>query len=134
MLLQSHDGKIRVFPATPDDWSARFRLRASGAFMVTSELVKRDIRYVHIESLVGGECIVVNPWSAVARLRHVPSGKIITEGNLAEFRFNTEPDQIYLLERVHKPVENYKRATLTANANQAPKTFERAILGKIRDF
>lgn len=134
MLLQSYDRKIRVFPSLPGDWTARFTLRASGAFMVTSEFIRGDIRYVNIESLVGEECVVVNPWSSVARLRHVASGEVIAEGSLAEFRFNTEPGQIFILERVVKPIESYKRATLKATANQAPKTFGAVILGKIRDF
>ncbi|MCI0621255.1 MAG: hypothetical protein L0387_06255 [Acidobacteria bacterium] len=134
MCLQSHVGKIRVFPAAPEDWTARFTLRASGAFMVTSESVKGDVRYVNIESLAGGDCMVVNPWSSVARLRQASSGKVLIEGSLAEFHFRTEPGQIYLLDRKDKPIENFERAVLKGGVNQAPKTFGRAILGGIRDF
>jgi len=134
MLLQSHGGKIRVFPAVPDDWTARFTLRASGAFIVTSECVKRDIRYIQIESLVGGQCVVVNPWSSAARLQHVASGKVIAEGRLAEFQFNTQSGQTYLLEQAEKRIESVGRSTLKAMTNQVPKTFGRVILGKIRDF
>lgn len=57
MLLQSHTGIIRVFPAVPDSWQdVSFRnLRAQGAFLVSAE--KRDGRVVSVEirSEKGGE-------------------------------------------------------------------------------
>src|SRR5690606_29102129 len=37
MLLQSYDGRIRVFPAVPSEWVGSFRLRAAGGFMVAAE-------------------------------------------------------------------------------------------------
>ena len=63
MLLQSHDGVIRLFPARPDAWkNAAFRLRAVGAFLVKGECREGAIRPVLVESLAGGECRVENPW------------------------------------------------------------------------
>lgn len=57
MLLQSHMGIIRVFPAVPDSWQdVSFRdLRAQGTFLVSAE--KRDGRVVSVEirSEKGGE-------------------------------------------------------------------------------
>ncbi len=51
MLLQSHSGVIRVFPAIPESWeNAAFnRLRAEGAFLVSAE--KKDGRLIFIEIL-----------------------------------------------------------------------------------
>ncbi|MCI0721754.1 MAG: hypothetical protein L0338_22705 [Acidobacteria bacterium] len=63
MLLQSHDGVIRLFPARPDAWkNAAFGLRAVGAFLVKGECREGAIRPVLVESLAGDECRVENPW------------------------------------------------------------------------
>jgi alpha-L-fucosidase 2 len=49
MLLQSWGGKVRVFPAVPDDWAeASFNnLRAEGAFLVSA--VRKDYRTVSVD-------------------------------------------------------------------------------------
>lgn len=48
MLLQSHTGIIRIFPAIPDDWNnvSFDKLRAMGAFLVSAE--KRDGKLLNI--------------------------------------------------------------------------------------
>ena len=54
MLLQSYEGVLRVFPAWPKDRDARFgSLRAYGAFLVSSELVKGEVTELTIESEKG---------------------------------------------------------------------------------
>ena len=63
MLLQSHDGVIRVFPVWPRQRDARFgQLRAHGAFLVSSRLLGGKVQYVVIESDRGRPCTVQNPW------------------------------------------------------------------------
>ena len=63
MLLQSNEGKIRIFPATPEDWASAFKLRARGAFIVSAEkLGDGTIPGISVESLKGNVCRVVNPW------------------------------------------------------------------------
>ena len=63
MLLQSHEGKIRVFPAIPSKFASAFTLRAEGAFMVSSVIDSLgNIPFVEIKSLVGKECRIQNPW------------------------------------------------------------------------
>ena len=70
MLLQSHRGRIEVFPAIPDSWrDAEFRtLRAQGAFLVSA--VKRDgkVQRVTVTAERGGPCRLLSPWT----------GKLIT--------------------------------------------------------
>ncbi len=73
MLLQSHGGVIRVFPATPGHWPARFTLMARGAFRVSSERRPGQATpaCVSIEA-VGGtarECRVAVPWDGETDLR-----------------------------------------------------------------
>ena len=63
MLLQSFDGRIRLFPAVPDDWDVRFaQLRAGGGFLVSAERHGGKVEYCIIESECGQTCCVANPW------------------------------------------------------------------------
>ena len=63
MLLQSHDGTIRVFPVWLKGKDASFRnLRAYGAFLVSSEFTDGSVASIDIASEVGGTCTVENPW------------------------------------------------------------------------
>ena len=63
MLLQSHEGIIRLFPVWPRQHDARFRtLRADGAFLVSASLGGGTVRDVRIFSEKGRECVVQNPW------------------------------------------------------------------------
>jgi hypothetical protein len=63
MLVQSHDGVVRVFPCWPAGRAARFgRLRVPGAFLVSSELAGGEVKDVEIESERGRLLRMVNPW------------------------------------------------------------------------
>jgi hypothetical protein len=63
MLLQSHDGVIRLFPCWPKNQNARFgTLRAVGAFLVSAEIKDGKIYGVKIISERGKDCSIVNPW------------------------------------------------------------------------
>jgi hypothetical protein len=63
MLLQSHEGVLRLFPVWPKSRNARFgKLRAVGAFLVSSELVAGEVKSLTIESERGRECTLENPW------------------------------------------------------------------------
>jgi alpha-L-fucosidase 2 len=63
MLLQSHDGTVRVFPAVPESWkNAGFRtLRAEGAFLISAERRDGKTARVEIESEKGGLLKLVSP-------------------------------------------------------------------------
>ncbi|SMP69354.1 hypothetical protein SAMN06265222_11211 [Neorhodopirellula lusitana] len=60
MLLQSWGGKIRVFPAVPDQWGdVAFRnLRTQGAFLVTAKKIKGATEFVSLSSEAGAPCVV----------------------------------------------------------------------------
>ena len=53
---------IYLFPAWPAEWDASFKLGARGAFLVSASIEKGEIKNVEIESQVGGECRIINPW------------------------------------------------------------------------
>jgi len=63
MLMQSHEGIIRLFPVWPKSRDAKFvTLRAKYAFLVSSELTGGKVQYVTIQSEKGRDCTVQNPW------------------------------------------------------------------------
>jgi hypothetical protein len=105
MLLQSHGGRIRVFPAVPRWWTARFILLAEGAFLVASEHRGLDgIPYIAIQP-VGGEarpCRVVSPWKPSPRV--TSSGRTMTAGRRGDIvDFAAEPGHVYVLSPPDRP-------------------------------
>jgi alpha-L-fucosidase 2 len=64
MLIQSHTGIVHVFPAIPYDWKdvSFSKLRTEGAFLVSSEMKKGEIRNIEITSEKGGWLKVLNPF------------------------------------------------------------------------
>lgn len=63
MLLQSHTGIIRVFPAIPASWQdvSFDGLRATGAFLVSAEMKKGRIRQIRIVPEQGGTLRLATP-------------------------------------------------------------------------
>jgi alpha-L-fucosidase 2 len=70
MLLQSFQGKLRLFSDWPKGVDARFGdLRAYGAFLVSSDVRADAVQYVRIVSERGGPVVLQNPWpSGMLRL------------------------------------------------------------------
>ncbi|MCY2927201.1 MAG: hypothetical protein NT031_17560, partial [Planctomycetota bacterium] len=63
MLLQSHEGFLRLFPCWPASRPARFAgLRAYGAFLVSAERAGGRVQSVQIVSEKGRPCTLLNPW------------------------------------------------------------------------
>ena len=64
MLIQSHTGIIRIFPAIPEEWNdARFTtLRTEGAFLVSAKKERGNVTEVDILSEKGGELKIYNPF------------------------------------------------------------------------
>jgi hypothetical protein len=96
ILLQSHGGCLRITPAVARDWSGVFRLRGEDGFLVTAEFRNGAVRLAEIQSLLGRECILVNPWAGpwVVRQRD----RILVQGKESVIHFDTEPGGAYLLE------------------------------------
>ncbi len=53
---------LRIFNDWPNSWDAAFTLLARGAFLVSSSMEKGQIEFVQIQSQLGGECCLRNPW------------------------------------------------------------------------
>ncbi len=89
MLLQSHRGLVRLFPAVPSTWRevGFTTLRAQGAFLVTAERQGGEVRRVEIRSDHGGSCRLLSPWSgAEVRLDTRPGEAVVLTGDTAVFR------------------------------------------------
>ena len=138
MLMQSNENKIRVFPAIPNNWPAAFKLLARGSFLVSAEL-KTDgsIPAVFIESKKGNKCFLVNPWpgSKVSVIDFETKDRKVfyetyTDGTIG---FKTESNHSYLVTQdgMNKVGVQTRYASV---ANQSPKTFFEASLGKERNF
>ena len=134
MLLHSHDGKIRVFPAVDISDEAAFTLRAQQGFMVSSEKGAGEYpSHVLVYSAAGNTCRMVNPWGTENLiLVDEDSGKkqnYSFEKDVLSFR--TRGGRSYLLYPSGKKPE---RKLFSAERNDGPKYFHEAVLGRPRDF
>jgi len=94
MLLQSFQGKLRLFADWPSDKDARFGdLRAYGAFLVSSDRRAGSVKYARIVSEVGGKAVLVNPWPTGA-VRLFKNGADAGTLNGAELSLDTAPGDV----------------------------------------
>ena len=79
MLIQSHTGIIRVFPAIPADWKdVSFKdLRTMGAFLVSAEMKGGAIVSASIFSEKGGHCCILLPGDNAPREFDTTAGQTI---------------------------------------------------------
>ncbi|MCH2376425.1 MAG: hypothetical protein MK538_19745, partial [Planctomycetes bacterium] len=123
MLLQSFDGRIRLFPAVPDDWDVRFaQLRAVGGFLVSAERHGGKVEYCIIESECGQTCCVANPWSDqdVVVTELSSASETVVPAETPELAFDTETSCVYRIE----PKGHTRPKTpqmLTATQRPAPR-------------
>lgn len=97
MLLQGHEGIIRLFPCWDKKSPASFEnLRADGAFLVSAELKNKKISSIKIKSLKGRNCNV--DFAYVKSVKRESDGAEIPftrNGNIISFE--TQADEVYLL-------------------------------------
>jgi len=97
MLIQSHTGVIKLFPAIPRDWrDIEFNnLRTEGAFLVSSELKDGEVIRVVVKSEKGGIFKLHNPF---------PDGDFHVEGA----GYDQEGDRIIIVTEPEKII-TFKR-------------------------
>lgn len=100
-MLQSYDGVIRVFPAVclgERGSVAKFRLHASGGFVVESEFDFQafQAKFVKIVSEHGKECRIFNPYGAGNTVL-IEAGEKVFESRDEVIRFKTECGGVYVL-------------------------------------
>ncbi len=87
MLLQSHAGVVRVFPAVPSSWDdiAFETLRARGAFLVSAERRGGSVRKIEVTSEKGGRLRLDAPFrDASFAISGVGKARVRVEGRLVE--------------------------------------------------
>jgi alpha-L-fucosidase 2 len=125
ILLQSNKGIIRVAPAVASDWSGIFKLRAEGGFLVSADFCDQNVRFVKVQSLLGNECTIANPWQTECIVRK--GSKVILQSNEKMIQFKTQEGGIYIIEQASNPISSYRPAEIKDQPNQSP-----GLLG--RDF
>jgi len=96
MLLQSHDGLVRVLPAVPADWSGAFQLRAEGGFLVAVNFAQGKPGAIEIHSLRGAPCALANPWGTACVVRD--EGETVPVTGEGTIRFETGAGKTYTVE------------------------------------
>ena len=89
------DPILHVFPAWPADWSAQYRLLARGAFVVSASIEAGRVGFIELESLVGAECRVRNPWAGGAVMYR--DGRVAATLHGSLLRFGTHKGEWIVL-------------------------------------
>ena len=65
MLIQSHSGVVKIFPAVPASWKdvSFNKLRTYGAFLVSAKMENGAVSEVEIVSEKGGKLVLANPFN-----------------------------------------------------------------------
>jgi hypothetical protein len=97
MLLQHEDGILRVFPDWPSSMDASFtRLRAKGAFLVSSEQRNGTTTFIDVISEHGGPLVIHSPWSSRG-IRMNGGRQLLTPDSSEEVELKTKPGAHYRL-------------------------------------
>ena len=87
------DSIIRLFPAWPDEWDARFTLRARGGFIVTAAKRSGRVESVELRSEAGAIARMRNPWGARA-VTLTRNGKHWQQLKGPVLEFDTDPEDV----------------------------------------
>ena len=142
MLLQSHDGTIRVGPAVPPTWNVQFDLVAQGGFRVNAELSQGRVAWASVESQFGGPCQLIHPWPACEPIICVDMMTGNEPKRVALSEESTGPDRVlrwetiagrrYLLLRNEATLEHWKVVKDSPLPRTEPRRLKGAILGRER--
>ena len=142
MLLQSHDGTIRVGPAVPPTWNVQFDLVAQGGFRVNAELNQGSVSWVSVESSFGGPCQLIHPWPTDGPISclDIMAGNEPRRVTLVEaaagpdrvLRWETVAGDRYLLLRNEATLEHWKVVKERPLPRTEPRRLKGAILGRER--
>ena len=116
VLLQSHNGLIRVLPAASRSWSGQFRLRTEGSFLVAVDFERGSARLVEVRSLHGGNCRIQNPWNETCTV--CTPDRVVARSNARVIEFSTQRGCVYVLSPDSRPLSGYSPAPIEDQANQ----------------
>jgi hypothetical protein len=105
MLIQSDDGRIKIFPAIPKSWKdiSFSKLGAEGAFLVDATLQQGKLQEVKIRSLKGHSCLLEveegNDYILISSLTGVVNPKMKSNNNKTLISFQTKAGESFQLKR-----------------------------------
>lgn len=100
---------IRVFPAWPTEWDAKYKLLAKGGFLVASSMTDGEVDYVEITSQLGGTCRIRNPWNEnLVLYRNGVKSEIIASEENALVTFETGVNEGIVVLREGTTPDMYK--------------------------
>jgi hypothetical protein len=88
---------IRVFPAWPKEWDGQFTLLSRGGFLVTSSTRAGEIEFVEINSQLGGQCRLRNPWTDQGELSLFKNGKKCLTSHESLLSFETTKGDVIIV-------------------------------------
>ncbi len=93
MMLQSHEGILRIFPDwVPDVDASFYRLRAYGAFLISSSISKNIVEEIVVESEKGRDFVLDLPWPKARVFKNGIEQGLLTEHRV---RISTETGDVY---------------------------------------
>jgi len=133
VLLQSHDGLIRVAPAAVKEQTARFTLHAQNGLVVSAEIVAGRPAWVAVGSKLGKPCRVANPWR---RAVVYENGRKLLECKKKQIEFATVTGKQYLLVPDEAVAREWQTVPARPKPNAQVKTHasQYATLGLPRRF
>ena len=102
MLLQSHEGTIKILPALPKAWNTgSFQgLVARGNFVVSADWSEGKIRSISIHSKSGGTCRLAYPGIGAATIKNGSGNSVkATSEGAGQIEFETTAGENYLIEQ-----------------------------------
>src|SRR5690606_439107 len=79
-------------------------------------------KYVGIKSQLGQPVVIINPWGDEAvQVIQLSDLSVVPTSGSRELTFATEAGQIYVLQRVAKPLSSYEYAHITGEPSQGMK-------------
>lgn len=138
MMLQSVEGKIRIFPSMPAKWKNNklaFKLWAENGFLVSALRKESGETTLSIESKLGKDCVLQNPWAGKQLYVRSFSGeviKVINHGNDV-YSFPTQKGEVYIITPDDIKLSG-NSDIFTGQRNNGPKYFQEAVLGKKQNF
>ena len=137
MLLQSHEGVIRLLPAVPSGACGLFTLKAAGGFLISCQFTQGQAQpLVIIQSLSGQPCMIDVPFAgrglvlADSRGQAVPM-TIAVDGSCS---FGTTAGETYLLAAADLQPEEIALFDVPYKRNLDSKHLAQASLGRPRLF
>lgn len=96
LLIQSHDGAVRLFPVWPRHMNAEFEdLRTVGAFLISAALKDGRVGDVLIKSLAGGSLRMEKEWEKFVVVEEDGEEVACALSGGDVLSFETEKDKIY---------------------------------------